>query len=158
LRRHVVALDSRGTIDAQTGLCTIGAFARDLPRVVADHKARRAPMSIARFAFPPDLGSRLRTDAARLTGRLLRPNDFACQSEDGSMVVVFADSPPRNAHVFARKIASTMRQTMLDRETGDLGQGGIDPMVTLAFLKLTDTAESLLERVSDPEPVAVAAE
>ena len=31
-------------------------------------------------------------------------------------------------------------------------------MVTLAFLKLTDTAESLLERVSEPDPVAVAAE
>jgi hypothetical protein len=60
--------------------------------------------------------------------------------------------------VFARKMASVMRQTMLDRETGDVGQAGIDPMVTLAFLKLTDTAESLLERVSDPEPVAVAAE
>jgi hypothetical protein len=158
LRRHVAALDSRGTIDAQTGLCTIAAFARDLPRVVADHKARRAPMSIARFAFPPDFGWRLRADAARLTGRLLRPNDFACQTEDGAMVVVFADAPPRNAHVSARKVASMMRQTMLDWETGDSGPCGFDPVVTLAFLKLTDTAESLLERVSDPDPIAVAAE
>jgi hypothetical protein len=47
---------------------------------------------------------------------------------------------------------------MLDWETGDGGQTGIDPMVTLAFLKLTDTPESLLARVTDPEPVAVAAE
>jgi hypothetical protein len=31
-------------------------------------------------------------------------------------------------------------------------------MVTLAFLKLTDTSESLLQRVSDTVPVAVAAE
>jgi hypothetical protein len=156
LRRHVVALDSRGTIDPQTGLYSIGAFARELPRVVADAKARRVPMSIARFAFPPDLGWRLRIDAARLTGRLIRPIDFACQIEDGSIVVVFAESPPRNAHVVARKIASAMRQTMLDWEIGDSGQCGIDPMVTLAFLKLTDTPGSLLERVSDP--VAVAAE
>jgi hypothetical protein len=58
--------------------------------------------------------------------------------------------------VVARKIASAMRQTMLDWEIGDSGQCGIDPMVTLAFLKLTDTPGSLLERVSDP--VAVAAE
>jgi hypothetical protein len=72
--------------------------------------------------------------------------------------VVFAESAPRNAHVTARKIASMMRQTMLDWETGDIGQTGVDPMVTLAFLKLTDTPESLLERVTDPEPVAVAAE
>jgi hypothetical protein len=70
LRRHITALDSRGTIDPQTGLYTISAFARDMPRVVADAKARRVPMSIARFAFPPDLGWRFRIDAARLTGRL----------------------------------------------------------------------------------------
>ncbi len=156
LRRHIVALDSRGTIDPQTGLYTITAFARDMPRVVADAKARRVPMSIARFAFPPDLGWRFRIDAARLTGRLLRPIDFACQTDDGSIVVVFAEAAPRNAHVIARKIASAMRQTMLDWENGDGGQCGIDPMVTLAFLKLTDTPQSLLERVSDP--VAVAAE
>jgi len=158
LRRHIVALDSRGTIDPQTGLYTISAFARDMPRVVADAKARRVPMSIARFAFPPDLGWRFRIDAARLTGRLLRPIDFACQTDDGSIVMVFAEAAPRNAHVIARKIASAMRQTMLDWENADGGQRGIDPMVTLAFLKLTDTAESLLERVSEPDPVAVAAE
>jgi len=158
LRRHIVALDSRGTIDSQTGLYTISAFARDMPRVVADAKARRVPMSIARFAFPPDLGWRFRIDAARLTGRLLRPIDFACQTDDGSIVMVFAEAAPRNAHVIARKIASAMRQTMLDWENGDSGQCGIDPMVTLAFLKLTDTPESLLERVSDPVVVSVAAE
>ena len=158
LRRHIAALDSRGTTDPQTGLYTISAFARDMPRVVADAKARRVPMSIARFAFPPDLGWRFRIDAARLTGRLLRPIDFACQTDDGSIVMVFAEAAPRNAHVIARKIASAMRQTMLDWENGDSGQCGIDPMVTLAFLKLTDTPESLLERVSDPVAVSVAAE
>jgi len=158
LRRHIAALDSRGTIDPQTGLHTITAFARDMSRVVADAKARRVPISIARFAFPPDLGWRFRIDAARLTGRLLRPIDFACQTDDGSIVMVFAEAAPRNAHVIARKIASAMRQTMLDWENGDSGQCGIDPMVTLAFLKLTDTPESLLERVSDPVAVSVAAE
>jgi hypothetical protein len=158
LRRHIAALDSRGTTDPQTGLYTISAFARDMPRVVADAKARRVPMSIARFAFPPDLGWRFRIDAARLTGRLLRPIDFACQTDDGSIVMVFSEAAPRNAHVIARKIASAMRQTMLDWESGDSGQCGIDPMVTLAFLKLTDTPESLLERVSDPVAVSVAAE
>jgi hypothetical protein len=158
LRRHVTALDSRGTVESQTGLHTVGAFARELPRVVADAKKRRVPLSIARFALPPSLSWRFRIDAARLTARLLRPIDFACQIEDGSIVIVWAEAPPRNAHVMARKIASVMRQTMLDWETGDSGQVGIDPMVTLAFLKLTDTSESLLQRVSDTVPVAVAAE
>jgi len=75
LRRHIAALDSRGTIDPQTGLYTVGAFAREMPRVVVDAKRRRVPMSIARFAFPPDLGWRLRLDrgGARGIGAAQRP-------------------------------------------------------------------------------------
>jgi hypothetical protein len=56
----------------------------------------------------------------------------------------------------ARKIASVMRHTMLDWDLRGRATGGIDPVVMLAFLKLTDTPESLLERVSDP--IVVAAE
>jgi hypothetical protein len=156
LRRHIAALDSRGTFDAQTGLHTIAAFARELPRRVAVAKNDRASLAVARFAFPLGDGWRFRIDAARLTGRLLRPIDFACQIEDGSIVVVLVEAVPRNAHVMARKIASAMRQTMLDWQTGGRSQGPIQPVVTLAFLKATDTAESLLARVSDP--VAIAAE
>jgi hypothetical protein len=155
LRRHIAALDSRGTLDAQTGLHTVAAFARELPRMVAIAKNDRASVAVARFAFPPGHGWRFRIDAARLTLRLLRQNDFACQIEDGSIVVVL-EAPPRTAHVMARKIASAMRQTMLDWQTGGRSHGPIEPVVTLAFLKTADTAESLLARVSDP--VAIAAE
>jgi hypothetical protein len=155
LRRHVAALDSRGTVDAQTALCTVSAFARELARAIIGAKAGRIPLSIARFVFPAGQSWRFRIEAARLTGRLLRPNDFACQIEDGSLVVVLA-APPRTAHVMARKIASAMRLTMLDWQTGGRSHGPIDPVVTLAFLKATDTPESLLGRVSDP--VAIAAE
>ena len=56
----------------------------------------------------------------------------------------------------ARKIASAMRLTMLDWQTGGRDHGPIEPVVTLAFLKAADTPESLLWRVSDP--VAIAAE
>ena len=155
LRRHIAALDSRGTIDAQTSLWTVPAFARELARAIIVAKTDRVPLSIARFAFPAGEGWRFRIEAARLTGRLLRPNDFACQIEDGSIVVVLA-APPRTAHVMARKIASAMRLTMLDWQTGGRSDGPIDPVVTLAFLKGSDTPESLLARVSDA--VAVAAE
>jgi hypothetical protein len=155
LRRHVAALDSRGTIDAQTALYTVPAFARELARAIVGAKTHPVPLSIARFVFPAGQGWRFRIEAARLTGRLLRPNDFACQIEDGSIVVVLA-APPRTAHVMARKIASAMRLTMLDWQTGGRGHGPIEPVVTLAFLKATDTPESLLGRVSDP--VAIAAE
>jgi hypothetical protein len=155
LRRHIAALDSRGTIDAQTALYTVGAFARELARAIVGAKTNRIPFSIARFVFPMDQGWRFRIEAARLTGRLLGPNDFACQIEDGSIVVVLA-APPRTAHVMARKIASAMRLTMLDWQTGGRSHGPIEPVVTLAFLKAADTPESLLARVSDP--VAIAAE
>ena len=103
--------------------------------------------------FPAGQGWRFRIEAARLTGRLLRPNDFACQIEDGSIVVVLA-APPRTAHVIARKIASALRLTMLDWQTGGRSHGPIEPVVTLAFLKATDTPESLLGRVSDPVAIA----
>jgi hypothetical protein len=155
LRRHIAALDSRGTLDAQTALLTVAAFARELARAIIGAKTGRAPLSIARFVFPPGQGWRFRIEAARLTGRLLGPNDFACQIEDGSIVVVLA-APPRTAHVMARKIASAMRLTMLDWQTGGRSHGPIEPVVTLAFLKATDTPESLLGRVSDT--VAIAAE
>ena len=123
LRRHIVRPSTAAAPSIRRpGSTPSAAFARDMPRVVADAKARRVPMSIARFAFPADLGWRFRIDAARLTGRLLRPIDFACQTDDGSIVVVFAEAAPRNAHVIARKIASAMRQTMLDWENGDSGQ------------------------------------
>jgi hypothetical protein len=155
LRRHIAALDSRGTIDAQTALYTVGAFARELARAIVGAKTDRISLSIARFVFPMDQGWRFRIEAARLTGRLLGANDFACQIEDGSIVVVLA-APPRTAHVMARKIASAMRLTMLDWQTGGRSHGPIEPVVTLAFLKAADTPESLLGRVSDP--VAIAAE
>jgi hypothetical protein len=155
LRRHIAALDSRGTIDAQTALLTVSAFARELARAIIGAKTSRIPLSIARFVFPAGQGWRFRIEAARLTGRLLRPNDFASQIEDGSIVVVLA-APPRTAHVMARKIASAMRLTMLDWQTGGRSHGPIEPVVTLAFLKATDTPESLLGRVSDT--VAIAAE
>jgi hypothetical protein len=155
LRRHIAALDSRGTIDAQTALYTVPAFARELARAIIGAKTGRTPLSIARFVFPAGQGWRFRIEAARLTGRLLRPSDFACQIEDGSIVVVLT-APPRTAHVMARKIASALRLTMLDWQTGGRSHGPIEPVVTLAFLKVADTPESLLGRVSDT--VAIAAE
>src|SRR5215470_6221660 len=48
LRRHVTSLDAGGTVDPQTGLLTIAAFERDLPRAIAQSRERDIPMSIAR--------------------------------------------------------------------------------------------------------------
>jgi hypothetical protein len=151
LRRHVAALDARGLIDPQTGLLTVAAFERKLPRAVTDARERGIAMSIARFRLPPGFGRRPRIDAARLVSRLIRAVDFACQEDDGAIIVVFAESALRHAHVITRRIAAVMRQTVLEPERSCL-----QAMVTLACLKAADTAQSLVERVC--ERTATAAE
>ncbi len=154
LRRHITTLDAGGAIDPQTGLLTATAFQRELPRAISDAHERSLPMSMARFSFPDDLSRRGATDAARLTSRLIRAVDFACQIEDGSIVVVFAESALRHAHVIARRIASVIRHTMLDHEHADGTRSRVEAAVTLASLKANDTAQSLLARVSTVATIA----
>ena len=144
LRRHVATLDARGLIDPQTGLSTITAFERRLPRTIADARERGVPVSIARFVLPFGLGERSRIDAARLVSRLIRAIDFACQSEDGAITVVFAEQALRQAHVVARRIAAIMRQTVLEPRGSKL-----EAVVTLACLKSADNAQTLLARVCE---------
>jgi len=147
LRRHVASLDARGMVDSQTGLFTVAAFERDLPRAIADSRERNIPMSIARFDLPADLSRRTRIDAARLVSRLIRAADFACQTQDGAITVVMTEQALHHSHVIARRIASVMRHTMFDGERQNGGRA--EAMVTLASLKSTDSPQSLLARVSE---------
>jgi GGDEF domain-containing protein len=152
LRRHVASLDARGMIDPQTGLLTVAAFERDLPRAIADCRERNIPMSIARFDLQPELPRRAQVDAARLVSRLIRAADFACQTPDGAITVVMTSSALHHCHVIARRIASVMRQAMFEREREDGSR--MEAMVTLAALKSTDSPQSLLARVSGPATAA----
>jgi GGDEF domain-containing protein len=152
LRRHVASLDARGTIDPRTGLSTVAAFERDLPRAITKCRERNIPMSVARFDLPADLSWRARIDAARLVSRLVRASDFACQTPDGAITVVMTESALHHAHVVARRIASVMRQAMFEREREDGSR--TEAMVTLASLKATDSPHSLLARVSAPATTA----
>jgi PleD family two-component response regulator len=156
LKRQLVALDAKGLIDPQTGLFNIRAFLRDLDKAVTDTRERGIGLSIARFSFPSEIDRRASLDAARLVSRLVRSVDFACRASDGSILLVFSGTGLRHAHVVARRIASVLRHTMLLSESAEGGQVRIDPSVTLAALKANDTVESLLARVSEPEPVAAA--
>jgi hypothetical protein len=153
LRHHVAALDARGLIDPQTCLLTVAAFERMLPQAIAEARARGIAMSIARFGLPFGFGRRRRIDAARLVSRLIRPVDFACQEDDGTIIVVFAESALRHAHVIARRIAAGIRHAVLEPERS---RPRPQAMVTLACLKAADTAQSLVERVC--ERTATAAE
>ncbi|HMA70716.1 MAG TPA: GGDEF domain-containing protein [Xanthobacteraceae bacterium] len=152
LRRHVASLDARGMIDPHTGLFTVAAFERDLPRAITDAHQRNIPMSIARFELPVGLSRRAQVDAARLVSRLIRAADFACQGENGAITVVMTESALYHSHVIARRIASVIRQAMLDGERRD--GSPLEAMVTLASLKSTDSPQSLLARVSAPATTA----
>jgi GGDEF domain-containing protein len=156
LQRQLAALEAKGLLDPQTGLFTVAAFLRDLNRAVDEAKTRGNAMTLARFTFPASIDRRVNMDAARLVSRLVRSADFACRASDGSILLAFSETALRSAHVVARRIASVLRNTMLMAEGADRKPMRIDPTITLAALKATDTVESLLARAS--EPVAVAAQ
>ena len=143
LKRMLKSLDAKGMIDPNTGLLGHEAFWRDLNRAVGDAEKRGVGLSIARFCF--DAGDRrFSLDAARLVGRLMRQVDFACQEADNSIFAVFTETDLRAAHVVARRIASVLKNTML---APDRKKKGIEPAVTLATLKPTDSVDSLIARV-----------
>ena len=156
LQRQLTALEAKGLLDPQTGLFTVAAFLRDLNRAVGDARVRGNAMTLARFTFPTAVDRRVNMDAARLVSRLVRSADFACRADDGSILLAFSETELRSAHVVARRIANVLRHTMLSTEDAEGKPVRVDPTITLASLKASDTVESLLARVS--EPVAVAAQ
>src|SRR5690349_21506390 len=52
LQRQLGALETKGLLDPQTGLFTVGAFLRELNRAVDEAKVRGNALTLARFAFP----------------------------------------------------------------------------------------------------------
>jgi GGDEF domain-containing protein len=152
LKRLLHSIERKGMIDPRTGLLNAEAFGRELARAIEDAGERRVGLSLACFAFEHEIDRRTGMDAARLVSRLTRDADFACRQDDGSILFAFANSDLRAAHVAARRLAAVLKHTMLrpDRE-----RPGLSPSVTLATLKSTDTASSLLARVL-PRPVAAA--
>ena len=151
LRRHLAALDSGGLIDPVTGLFSAQAFDYGLPQMIADCRKREAAMSVARFDLPAALPERLRIEAARLVGRLIRRGDFAAQDAGGAVTVVMADAALHQCHVAARRIASVIRSTLMCEHDGG---APVEADVTLAALRSTDSPHSLLSRVSGIERVA----
>ena len=151
LRRLLSAIEANGMVDPQTGLFTKTAFMQDLERALQDAHETGANLSVARFALPQVIGKRTNSEAARLAGRLLRGTDFACRAGDGAILLAFAGTDLRSAHVVARRIASIIKHTML---AADLRDCPINPTLTLASLKSTDTVESLLARVSETDRIA----
>lgn len=151
LKRMLMSLDADGMFDPETGLLTRDSFWRDLTKAVAEASDRSQALSVARYSFDGPLDPRAGIDGARLVTRLIRKIDFACRDEDGSILIAFAQTDLRSAHVVARRIASALKNTML---TPHGTHDKITANVTLATLTNGDTLDSLMLRVTGGQMVA----
>jgi hypothetical protein len=141
LSRTLRSIDAGGLLDSRTGLLTPAAFNRDFATAVYQTQSRGGGLSAARFAFD-DGHPRAQLDAARIVSRLMRQMDFGAALEDGSVVVVFAETDLRTAHMIARRLSSVMRHTSHGKR-----DARSEPAVTLATMLPSDTAKSLLARL-----------
>jgi hypothetical protein len=143
LSRTLHSIDANGLIDVRTGLFTRAAFDRDFTTAVYQSQSRGGGLSVARFAFDP-AHPRAQFDGARIISRLMRQSDFGVAQQDGSVLVVFAETDLRNAHMISRRMSAVMRHTSHGkRDTRS------EPVVTVATLLPTDSAKSLLARLAD---------
>jgi hypothetical protein len=142
--RTLRSIDAGGLLDPLTGLLTASAFDRDFATAVRQTLANGGGLSVARFAFDP-AHARARLDGARLLSRLMRQMDFGALREDGSALVVFAETDLRTAHVIARRLSSVMRHTAYDNRDTRRNE----PAVSVATLLPQDTMQSLLARLND---------
>jgi hypothetical protein len=143
LSRTLKSIDAGGLLDPSTGLLTSAAFNRDFATAVYQTLSRGGGLSVARFAFDP-AEARARLDGARILSRLMRQMDFGAVQEDGSVIVVFAETDLRTAHMIARRLSSVMRHTSHGKR-----DGRSEPAVTVATMLPSDTAKSLLARLTD---------
>ena len=143
LSRALRSIDAGGLLDPRCGLLTQEAFGRDFATAVYQTSSRGGGLSVARFAFDPS-HERAQLDGARIISRLMRQMDFGAVQQDGSVIVVFAETDLRNAHMIARRLSSVMRHT--SHGTRDVRA---EPTVTVATMMPNDSAKSLLARLYD---------
>ncbi|MDE2377540.1 GGDEF domain-containing protein [Bradyrhizobium sp.] len=148
LSRTLRSIDAGGWLDPRSGLLTLEAFARDFARAVEQTLSRGGGLSVARFAFDPT-NPRAQLDAARILSRLMRQMDFGAAQKDGSVIVVFAETDFRTAHMIARRLSAVMRHTSNGRR-----EPRHEPVVSVDALSPTDTARSLLTRLFADAPRA----
>ncbi len=143
LSRTLRSIDAGGLLDPRTGLLTSAAFNRDFATAVYQTLSRGGGLSVARFAFDP-AHPRAQLDGARIISRLMRQMDFGAAQDDGSVIVAFAETDLRTAHMIARRLSSVMRHT-----THGKRDSRSEPTVTLATMLPSDSARSLLARLHE---------
>jgi hypothetical protein len=141
LGRMLKSIEAGGLLDPRTGLLAPAAFNRDFVTAISQTLSHGGGLSVARFAF--DAGHpRAQLDGGRILSRLMRQMDFGAALDDGSVLVVFAETDLRTAHSIARRLSSVMRHTSHGKR-----EARSDPAVTVATLLPSDTAKSLLARL-----------
>lgn len=143
LSRTLKAMDSDGLLDAATGLLTRDAFDRDFAAAIYQTQSRGGGLCAARFSFAA-ISDRARLDAARILGRLMRQMDIGAVQDDGSIVVMFAETDLRSAQAIARRLANVMKHTLVNAK-----RERIDPGVTVTPLLPGDSAATVLARLRD---------
>jgi hypothetical protein len=143
LSRTLRSIDAGGLLDPKTGLLTAAAFNRDFATAVYQTLSRGGGLSVARFAFDAS-NARAQLDGARILSRLMRRMDFGAAQQDGSVIVAFAETDLRTAHMIARRLSSVMRHTSNGKR-----DARSEPVVTLATLLPSDSAKSVLARLDD---------
>ncbi|MCJ9734573.1 hypothetical protein MOV75_30950, partial [Bradyrhizobium sp. PRIMUS42] len=120
------------------GLCGSGV-------VGGDDQRRHVPRGRGAGVVLADHGgnSRAQLDAARILSRLMRQMDFGTAQKDGSVIVVFAETDFRTAHMIARRLSAVMRHTSNGKH-----EMRSEPVVSVDSLSPSDTARSLLARLS----------
>ncbi len=142
LSRTLKSIDAGGLLDPRTGLLTLAAFGRDFATAVYQTQSHGGGLSVARFWFGAS-PERARLDGARIVSRLMRQTDFGAVDDDGSIVVAFADTDLRAAHVIARRLSSVMKHTIRGKR-----EQRVEPEVTVATLLPSDSATSMLARLT----------
>jgi hypothetical protein len=143
LCRTLKSIDAGGLLDPGTGLLTCEAFARELAAAISQTQTNGGALSAARFCVSAG-PNRAQRDAARIIGRLMRRMDFGAVQDDGSIVVAFPETDLRNAHMVARRLASVMKHTVHAK-----GDARVEPGITVATLLASDSAQSMLARLSE---------
>jgi hypothetical protein len=148
LSRTLRSIDAGGLLDPRSGLLTPQAFNRDFATAVYQTTSRGGGLSVARFAFDPGQ-ERAQLDGARIISRLMRQMDFGAIQEEGSVIVAFAETDLRNAHMIARRLSAVMRHTSHGKR-----DVRAEPRVTVATMMPNDTAKSLLARLYEAQLAA----
>jgi hypothetical protein len=143
LGRMLKSIEAGGLLDPRTGLLESAAFNRDFATAISQTLSHGGGLSVARFAFEAD-HPRAQLDGGRILSRLMRQMDFGAALDDGSVLVVFAETDLRTAHSIARRLLSVMRQTSYGKR-----EARSEPVVTVATLLPSDTPKSLLERLTE---------